>query len=249
MSTDTERERLHAEHRPAAVAERIAGRRGPGHLGDAVLGAIDGCVTTFAIVAGAAGAGLPRGVALVLGFSNLVADGFSMAASNFERARSDRDQVARARAQEREHVEHVPEGEREEVRQILVRQGLEGDDLRKVLEVITAERERWVEFMLIAEHGLHPNPASPLRAAGATLAAFVVVGAVPLLPLLVAADAGLFAASAAATAAAFLGIGALQGKLTGMRPLGAALRTLAVGGSAALLAYGVAALLRDVATA
>jgi vacuolar iron transporter family protein len=53
------------------------------YLGEFVYGAIDGSVTTFAVVAGAAGASLSPGVVLILGFANLFADGFSMATSNY----------------------------------------------------------------------------------------------------------------------------------------------------------------------
>ena len=53
------------------------------YLGEFVYGAIDGAVTTFAVVAGAAGAALSPAVVLILGFANLFADGFSMAMSNF----------------------------------------------------------------------------------------------------------------------------------------------------------------------
>ena len=53
------------------------------YLGEFVYGAIDGAVTTFAVVAGAAGADLSPTVVLILGFANLFADGFSMAASNY----------------------------------------------------------------------------------------------------------------------------------------------------------------------
>lgn len=53
------------------------------YLGEFVYGAIDGSITTFAVVAGAAGANLPPSVVLILGFANLFADGFSMATSNF----------------------------------------------------------------------------------------------------------------------------------------------------------------------
>jgi len=45
------RNRLEAEHSPEAVRRRLENRHGPGYLGDAVLGGIDGCVTTFAVVA------------------------------------------------------------------------------------------------------------------------------------------------------------------------------------------------------
>lgn len=52
-------------------------------LRDAVFGANDGIVTTFAVVAGSAGATLSAAVVLILGFANLFADGFSMAAGNY----------------------------------------------------------------------------------------------------------------------------------------------------------------------
>lgn len=60
-------------------------------LGEFVYGAIDGTVTTFAVVAGAAGAGLGSAVIVVLGFANLIADGFSMGASAYLSAKSKRD--------------------------------------------------------------------------------------------------------------------------------------------------------------
>lgn len=59
------------------------------YLKDLVYGANDGIITTFAVVAGVAGAALEARVVLILGFANLLADGFSMGASNFLAIRSD----------------------------------------------------------------------------------------------------------------------------------------------------------------
>lgn len=63
-----------------AVAMQKWGR---GSIGDMVFGAADGVVTTFAVVAGVAGAQLSSTVVIVLGLANLFADGVSMAAGNF----------------------------------------------------------------------------------------------------------------------------------------------------------------------
>lgn len=60
------------------------------YLGDAILGSIDGCVSTFAVVAGASGAKLPAVVAIILGLASLIGDGFSMAVSNYESIKSRR---------------------------------------------------------------------------------------------------------------------------------------------------------------
>jgi VIT1/CCC1 family predicted Fe2+/Mn2+ transporter len=58
------------------------------HLGNMVYGATDGIVTTFAIVAGVAGADLPMRIVVILGLANLFADGFSMASANYLSVRS-----------------------------------------------------------------------------------------------------------------------------------------------------------------
>ncbi len=65
------------------------------YIKDIIYGANDGIVTTFAVVAGSVGAGLSARVILILGFSNLLADGFSMGAGNFLGSRSEKE-VAQA---------------------------------------------------------------------------------------------------------------------------------------------------------
>ncbi|MBI2098222.1 MAG: VIT1/CCC1 transporter family protein [Candidatus Wildermuthbacteria bacterium] len=67
------------------------------YIGALVYGANDGIVTTFAVVAGAAGALLSPGVIVILGFVNLIADGFSMGASNFLAIRAEREMAKQPR--------------------------------------------------------------------------------------------------------------------------------------------------------
>ncbi len=99
---------LDSEHTPAAIRRRLRAATAHSYLRDLVLGAIDGAVTTFAVVAGVAGAELPAGVALVLGFANLLADGFSMAAGNYLSTKTERQVVDRARRQEEMHCRPGP---------------------------------------------------------------------------------------------------------------------------------------------
>ncbi len=244
-----ELERLHSAE---AIRERL--ERGPSqsYLSDWVYGAVDGAVTTFAVVSGVAGAQLSTSIVLVLGVANLLADGFSMAAGNFLATRSERALRRRHEETEREHIRRLPEGEREEVRQIFARKGFEGEALESIVAHITADKERWVQTMLQEELGLASVERHPLRAAWNTFFAFVVVGTVPLLAyaLDLAAPAveieNPFLWSSALTGLAFFGIGALKSRFVGERWWISGLETTAVGGLAASIAYMVGALLRGI---
>lgn len=232
---------LREQHQPDAIRLRLEDGTRQSYLADSVLGGIDGCVTTFAVVAGAVGGELSGMVIVVLGFSNLLADGFSMAASNYLGAKSEREQLAKARRAEENHIDRVPEGEREEIRQVFSRKGFEGHILDRIVDVITADRKLWVDTMLTEELGLRLEGRSPFRAGLSTFAAFVAVGLLPLLPFLwpgIDADQR-FLLSIAVTAFAFLGIGIAKGRVLERPVVKSGIETLLVGGLAAALAYGM----------
>ena len=65
------------------------------YLSEFVYGAVDGTVTTFAVVAASAGAGISSAVILILGVANLIADGFSMGASAYLAASAEHEESAR----------------------------------------------------------------------------------------------------------------------------------------------------------
>jgi VIT1/CCC1 family predicted Fe2+/Mn2+ transporter len=147
-----------------------------------VLGAIDGSVTTFAIVAASVGGGLSEVVIIVLGLANLLADGFSLAVGNYHATQSQVERIEMARRVENDHIDRVPEGEREEVRMILTRKGLRGGTLANAVAVITSDRRLWVDTMVAEEWGLPVAHPSPFREALATFGAFGACGFLPLLP-------------------------------------------------------------------
>ena len=109
---DRSQTELEAGHTPEAIRARLAA--GPTHsdLRDFIFGAIDGTVTTFAVVSSVSGAGLGAGVLIILGVANLVADGFSMGISNFLGTRAEQQQRSRIRREEEYQVRTVPEGEK-----------------------------------------------------------------------------------------------------------------------------------------
>lgn len=231
------------EHSPAAIEQRLARGPRPNYLRDWIYGGIDGSVTTFAVVSGVAGARLSVWVVLVMGFANLFADGFSMAASNFLGTKAEHDDRRRLEAIEYQHIALVPEGEREEVRQIFEARGFTGDDLARMVQFVTADRDRWVHTMLAEEYGLPPALRSPWIAALSTFSAFLLCGLIPMLPYLTRTNHQL-ALSAVVTAAVFFAIGSAKSRWSTTSWWISGLTTLLVGIVAASLAYGTGILLQ-----
>lgn len=230
---------LEHSHETSEIRRRLAADHKPSYLADSILGGIDGCVTTMAVVASVAGAGLPAAVAFVLGVASLVADAFSMAVSNYQAVKSGHDARDRVRRQEERHIEQEPDGERREIRVIFENKGFEGETLERIVETITSDRRRWVDMMIQEEYGMPLHGPSPAMAGFATFSVFILVGAMPLIPFLIPAltGGGLFVSSAAVAAIALFGIGYVKGIVLDMPRWRAGLETLLMGGGAAIIAF------------
>ena len=225
-------------HTTAEIQQRLSRKRRQNYLGDFVYGGIDGTITTFALVAGIEGAGLSRNIILVLGFANILADGFSMAASNYSGTKAELDNLHRLREIENRHIDQVPEGEREEVRQILALKGIPESKLDKTVEAITINRETWINYMLSEEYGVSINGKNPLHAGAMTFAAFLLCGLVPILPFIAEIEDAFFFSSFA-TAITFFWIGALKSKWSLAPWWRSGFETFSIGTVAAAIAYGV----------
>ena len=224
------------EHTPEAIRARLADPPRTSYLRDWIYGGIDGSVTTFAVVTGVGGAALSVRVILILGMANLLADGFSMAASNYLGTRTEHQEADALRSREQRHIDHDAEGEREEVRQIFAAKGFAGDDLERAVHTVTSDHERWIDFMLAEEYGLARALRSPMAAALATFSAFALCGLIPLLPFLLRAPDA-YAWSVIMTALTFFVIGSLRSRWLLLSWWRAGLESLAIGGIAAALAY------------
>jgi VIT1/CCC1 family predicted Fe2+/Mn2+ transporter len=236
------------EHQPEAIRARLERPAEVNVVGDAVLGGIDGCVTTFAVVSGAVGAGFPSTVAVVLGFANLLADGFSMGISNYESVKARQELADGIRRIENEHIEKYPAGEREEIRQIFRRKGFTGETLETIVETISADKHLWIDTMLLEEYGLQTEGSNPVKSAVTTFSAFILVGAAPLLPFMFRGlDTPLqFGISAGLAALIFFAIGMAKSLVLRKPAFLSGLKTLLTGGTAASLAFITGYVLRTV---
>jgi len=249
-----DRDQLKADHTTEQVRKRLSVGHSPDYLSDFIYGAIDGTVTTFAVVSGVAGAELSSNIVIVLGLANLVGDGFSMAASNYLGTRVDGQLQQQAKDREAEEIRLFPEGEREEIRQIYEQKGFHGQDLQRAVDIITSDRDRWIETMLTEEMGIALATRSPIRAASATMAAFLLVGFIPLLAFVYNAIVpgtveSPYLWSCLLTGTAFFSVGAIKSRFVQQAWYWSGLETLALGGAAAGLAYLVGAALRGLVSA
>lgn len=219
-------------------------------LGEFVYGGVDGTVTTFAVVAGASGAHLESSVIIILGFANLIADGFSMSVGSYLSAKSKQQQFDKFKLKEYQEIAQDRESEVEEIRQIYRDKGFEGELLTQIVEKITENEDRWVDVMMKDELGITRDEISPLKKALATFWAFIFIGLIPLIFYLVdyfvPLGLNLFLAASLATSLAFVGIGGLKGFVTKTSIWRGIIETLMLGAIAAVLAYFVGSVLERI---
>lgn len=122
------------------------------YISDIVFGANDGIVTTFAIVAGAAGAHLTPFVVLALGFANLFGDGISMGLGEYLGRKSERAYYHGELVREEMELRGGPKHDVIGVRHIFHRWGFRGKELRHAVAVVRKNPRAWAD--LLVQHQL-----------------------------------------------------------------------------------------------
>ncbi|GIW36803.1 MAG: hypothetical protein KatS3mg073_0948 [Meiothermus sp.] len=211
---------------------------------DVVIGMSDGLTVPFALAAGLSGAVDNSFVVLIAGIAEVAAGSIAMGLGGFLAARSESDHYKAELEREWREVRELPERETEEVRAVFRRYGLEGEPLEQATRAVTAKPQAWVDFMMKEELGLEkPNPKRALSSALTIGGAYIVGGAIPLVPYalrLPMSSALLW--SVAVTLAALAVFGAVKARFTGISMFKGAWQTALVGGLAAGVAFAIARL-------
>lgn len=209
---------------------------------DVVIGMSDGLTVPFALAAGLSAAVTSNDVIVTAGLAEVAAGAIAMGLGGFLAARTDAEHYASEVARERHEIDHLRDREIQEVEDIMRGYGLEGQSLSSVVGAITANQERWIDFMMRFELGLEkPDPGRALSSALTIGFAYVVGGLVPLVPYMITGSIGMaLKVSVLTTGLALLVFGAVKGHFTGVNRARAALQTLVVGGLAAGAAFGLA---------
>mmetsp|Transcript_42041 Transcript_42041/g.67586 ORF Transcript_42041/g.67586 Transcript_42041/m.67586 type:complete len:292 (+) Transcript_42041:28-903(+) len=187
-----------------------------------IYGGLDGIITTFAIVAGIAGANLDVEVVLVLGFANLIADGLSMGIGDYLSEVSEIEYINSEKQREEWEFQNFPEGEIQEMIAIYTEKGVSKRDADQILRTMAKYPAFFVNHMMIEELELQPpsGDEQPAKGGLVTLLSFLGFGCVPLLSY-VAFEAvefegydPKFVISIALTVLTLFGLGVFKGKIT-----------------------------------
>lgn len=225
-------------------ANQIHGSFDSKFLKAAVYGANDGIVTTFAVVAGVAGAGLSPAIVLILGFANLIADGISMGIGDYLGEKSENRFKQYQYAIEQWEVANIPEEEAIELQEFFEKRDVSEKDAAAISHIIKKYPALWSELGFFDEMGSSPEVESGMWKTGAvTFAAFAVAGALPLLPYVIEA-VGLipvgdhqFLISILATMSSMFVVGSLRTFVTKGKWWLNGLEMLGIGAIAAVAAY------------
>ncbi|MFZ5989532.1 MAG: VIT1/CCC1 transporter family protein [Bacillota bacterium] len=213
-----------------------------------IYGGLDGIITTFAVVAGVAGASLSAGIVLILGFANLIADGLSMAIGDYLSTKAEQEYKKTERERETWEVENYPDGEKQELVELYMNKGMPEEDARTVTEIFSRNKKAWVNIMMVEELGIIEENESPIKNALVTFFSFAIFGFVPLVAYVISkAIPGFgfptFILASVLTGVTLYTLGAVKGRITGNNWIKSGFEMLIVGGVAAAAAYGVGLLL------
>jgi len=135
-------------------------RVGGDYVKSIIYGGLDGITTTFAIIAGVVGGGIAVQVILILGFSNIIADGISMGISDTLSDMAEHDYSRSEKKRETWECDHNLEGEINEMVQLYQTRGLPESDARAAIGILSKHKDFFVDVMMVEELGLLPPDAN-----------------------------------------------------------------------------------------
>lgn len=211
---------------------------------DIVIGMSDGLTVPFALAAGLSGAVASASIVTTAGVAEIVAGSIAMGLGGFLAGQTEQDHYESELKKEYEEVERVPEREKEEIREVFEAYGLTPEAQNIVVEAISKDKDKWVDFMMRFELGLEkPNPNRARNSALTIGFSYIVGGFIPLLPyfyVINPVDGLLY--SIEVTLVALLVFGYFKSKVTGQNPIIGSIKVTSIGAAAGAAAFLVAKL-------
>ena len=209
---------------------------------DIVIGMADGLTVPFALAAGLSGVAVSNGIIITAGIAEIIAGSIAMGLGGYLAGKTERDHYFSELQREYEEVEHLPEREKAEIREIMAGYGISTKTQELVTEELSQNKDKWVDFMMKFELGLEePKKVRASQSARNIALSYIAGGLIPLSAYFVTHDpySGLMI-SCTITLLALLIFGYYKSKVTGQPALRGSLTTAGIGAIAAFAAYIIA---------
>jgi VIT1/CCC1 family predicted Fe2+/Mn2+ transporter/rubrerythrin len=214
--------------------ERLASIR------EVVFGAQDGLVSTFAVVAGLAAAGVGPLVVLLGGAVSAMAGVLSMSIGTFLSSRAQRQLYERELDRERREIRDHAGEEIAELIAALSARGMARADAAEVARRIGRHPDILLSALAIFELGLAPQRlGTPIRDALVMAVAFGVASIVPLLPFMLTQGLPALGVSAALTLGALFCVGVLKARVAGVSALRSGIEVAVLAAASGLISFGL----------
>jgi VIT1/CCC1 family predicted Fe2+/Mn2+ transporter len=211
-------------------------------LTDIVIGMSDGLTVPFALAAGLSGAVTSTGIVTTAGVAEIVAGSIAMGLGGYLAGQTEVHHYDAELKREYDEVERWPEKEKEEVKEVFADYGLSEDAQNQIVEQLSKDKDKWVDFMMRFELGLEKPDINRARKSAFNIgASYVLGGFVPLIPYFFTENiyTGL-KYSALFTIIALFIFGYFKSKITGQHPIFGALKVTGIGIVAATAAFLIA---------
>jgi predicted membrane protein (TIGR00267 family) len=220
--------------------DRSDPHRHDSRLSDVILGGQDGLVNVLGVILGVAAATSDPRIVIAAGMAATFAESVSMGAVAYTSTLAENDLYHSEREREYRHIHIAPDVEVHEIREIYSKRGFEGEMLDKIVEVITANPDVWVEVMMSEEFQMTPPERSEAMKSAVIVGLSALVGSlIPMLPfffLSVTLSIWLAILIAALT---LFSVGVYKARVTVGKPFRSGLQMALIGTVSALVGYAV----------
>ncbi len=212
---------------------------------DIVIGMSDGLTVPFALAAGLSSLStVSNGIIITAGLAEIIAGSIAMGLGGYLAGKTEIEHYDSEVKREYKEIEEFYEVEKNECKEIFSHYGLSHESQEKIVDELSKDHDKWVDFMMRFELGLEKPDINRARQSARNIGlAYIVGGIVPLSAYMFTSTPlnGLLF-SAIITIACLATFGYFKSKVTGQSPLQGALRTTVIGVLAAAAAFGIARL-------
>lgn len=206
---------------------------------EVVFGMNDGLVSTVGFVAGVTGSVNNSRIVFMTGMAAITAGAVSMFLGAYLASKSQREFFEREIDREKREIIEFPDKERQEIREIFTDHGFTPDEVEMIVHRVTADKDRWIKFMIRDELGIVDEDFESSLKVGMIMGVSFIIGGLPLIIPYIFFDDSLYALklSIAMALAILLGIGIGKTMLTKRHWLKSSAETVLLGSIAAGIGY------------